>query len=99
SMFVAGGTASRIGFVVQNLGNAPDTIRLTFLKPESWTLEAPGPLVLEAGESYVDSVRIRMPATAAYGETQIVRVTARGVGAEAARNLAVTVAERDVEEG
>lgn len=99
SVFVARGTGSQVRFVVRNTGNAVDTLRLLVLKPESWAIEAPGPIVVPAGASLTDSLQLRVPASAAYGETQIVRITATGSGSQSSGNLAVTVAERDVAEG
>ncbi|HEU5210674.1 MAG TPA: hypothetical protein VFU06_14870, partial [Longimicrobiales bacterium] len=99
SVFVARGTGSQVRFVVRNTGNAVDTLRLLVLKPESWAIEAPGPIVVPAGASLMDSLQLRVPASAVYGETQIVRITATGSGSQSSGNLAVTVAERDVAEG
>ncbi len=98
SAFIARGTTAHVSLVVRNTGNAADTVHLAVLKPEQWTIHAPPALVVPAGGSSRDSVRIRVPPSATFGETQILRVTAHGKGSEAARNLSVTVAERDVEE-
>ncbi|MHB1169181.1 MAG: SdrD B-like domain-containing protein [Longimicrobiales bacterium] len=99
SVFVARGATSHVPFRVHNTGNAADTIRLDVLKPERWAIDAPAPVLIEAGATHVDSIRIRMPTAATHGETQILRVIARGADSEAARNLAVTVAEQSLDEG
>lgn len=99
SVFLARGANAHIGVVMRNVGNATDTVALSFLKPEPWAIEAPAPLVLEPGETRSDSVRVHLPSDATWGETQIVRVIARGAGSEAARNVAITVADRAAEDG
>jgi hypothetical protein len=86
-----GGSAS-IAFTLENRGNAADTVQLGFHTPARWELTGPVRHTLAAGEAVTGILHVRAPGDAFLGETQVLAVTANGLGSTSTGSAALEVA-------
>ena len=92
SALIERGGSAAMTFTLANLGNAADTVALTFQAPSRWQMIAPEAHVLAPGESVTDTLRVRAPGDAFLGETQILALTANGQGSATTASAAFEVA-------
>ena len=72
-------------YILENDGNAPDTLELNFSPPQGWALKSdPSPVILMPGASAIRTVALRVPRTGASGDF-IVGAAARAHDGERAR--------------
>ncbi len=92
SVLVPRGGSARVGFTIRNAGNATDTVALSFFKPARWDASAPASVVLASGDSHTGQFEVTTPGDVVYGETQVIRFAATGLGSDAAANVSFEVA-------
>lgn len=92
SVHVPRGERSTFGFTVRNSGNAVDTVRLSFHAPPRWLISPPEPLVIAPGERARGAISVQVPGDAFTGETQIIGVTASGLGSQSSASVSLQVA-------
>jgi len=87
------GKTTPLRFMLNNSGNAADTVMLRWSAGGDWQFEGP-PLVIviAAGETVVRSVDLRCPSTSPIGEVHIAQVTATGRGGMLTASAVVRVA-------
>lgn len=87
------GKTTSLRFMLNNSGNAADTVMLRWSPGGDWQLEgAPLIVVVAPGETVVRSVDLRCPSTASVGEVHIAQVTATGRGGILTASAVVRVA-------
>lgn len=78
---VAPGGRTMLHYVVQNLGNAADTVEMRWDAGGGWQVATPAvPLVIGPGAEASGSVAVRAPETASSGEVRVVQLAAAGRG-------------------
>lgn len=81
SPFAVAGDETRLDWRLVNLGNAPDSVRLTWETPPGWRVRPAGTLVVVGpGESREGAAGLLLPAETPAGQSGLVRVVAHGRG-------------------
>ena len=87
------GKTTSLRFMLNNSGNAADTVMLRWSAGGDWLLDgAPLVVVVAPGETVVRSVELRCPSTSPIGEVHIAQVTATGRGGTITASAVVRVA-------
>jgi hypothetical protein len=87
------GKSTPLRFMLNNSGNAADTVLLRWSPGGEWLLDnAPLVVVVAPGETIVRTVDLRCPSTAMTGEVHIAQVTATGRGGTLTASAVVRVA-------